>query len=109
MHPQTQQAIFPDFYDAFGTGEESHDKRMSNRFKLRRDRYAENQRNVCGLHTAICKIDRCWSFRCSRHAEEHHVRLLELVSMLPVVMHHGIIEGIDPLEILCIQNVLSAH
>ena len=77
-------------------------------FERGRRRHARHQRNVGGLDAAVGEIDRGRRLRGPRHPDQDDIGILEIVGELAVVVHHGVVERVDPLEVFGIEDVLRA-
>ena len=73
-----------------------------------RKRDAWHQRNIGGADAAVGKIDRGRRLGGAGHSDQHHVGILQAFDVLAVVMNHRVVQRVDALEILGIQDVLSA-
>ena len=103
-----QQPVLPDLNETLGRGVKTDHQRLLQRLQLMRNRNARHQRNVRGADAAVGKIDRGRRFRGARHADQNHLGLFQSFDMLAVIMHHRVIQRVDPLEIFRIQHVLRA-
>ena len=106
MRPE--QPVLADLHDALGAGIKPDHQRPRQLFHLRRQRHARHQRHIAGLDAAIGEIDRGRRLRGARHADQHHIGLLQAFDVLAVVMQHGVVERVDALEIFGIEHVLGA-
>ena len=109
LRVECEQAVLPDLHDALGVRIKTDDQRLHRRLQLRRRIDAGHQRYVRGLDAAIGEINAGRGFRGSRHPHQDHVGLLEILRVLPVVVHHGEIQRVDAAEIIGVQRVLAAY
>jgi hypothetical protein len=73
-----------------------------------RQRNARHQRHIGGADAAVGEINRGRRLRGARHPDQHHIGFLQAFDVLPVIMHHGVIQRVDALEIFGVEHVLRA-
>src|SRR5262249_59651785 len=100
-------SILRDLYDSFRAREQADDEWLCEMLDLCGNRDAGNERDVGRFYPAIGKVNRRRGFRRTRHADQHHLCLLEVLYVLTIVMQHRVIQRIDTLEIFGVQHVLS--
>ena len=105
---QPEQPVLPDLHDTLRARGQAHHQRLRQRLELGRHRHAGHQREVRGLDATVGEIDRGRRLRGARHPDQHHVGLLHVVDVLAVVVQHGVVQRVDPLEILGVEDVLCA-
>ena len=103
-----EHAMLADLHDAVGARDQPDDQRLSRRQQLGGQRRALHQRKVRGLDPAIGEIDRGRRLRRAAHADQHHIRLVDRLDMLAVVMRERKVQRLDAAEIFGVEDVLRA-
>ena len=99
----------PDLGDALGAGNQPDDQRTLQREKLGRCGNFRDDGNVGRPDAALCQINRCRRLRCAAYPQDDDLGFFDVVDALTVVMRHGEIERVDPLEVVGVQRMLSRH
>lgn len=95
--------------DAVSTGEEANYERTFKGGELWRERYAGNDRNIRRLDAPLGEIDRGGCLGGAADAEDDNLGLVEVLGALAIIVAHGEVESVDPLEVVRVKGMLSCH
>src|SRR5690349_96718 len=107
--PQAEKPVPADLRDAFSGSNQSHHQGLLRGKKLWWQGSPRYDRYICGPDTALCEIDGCRCLRSSAYPDDHHLGLFKILGVLAIVMGHGEIQRIDPLEIIRVQSMLTGN